>query len=708
MVLLALIVLLVLSVPAGAAVPNTIGWHVLSNTQINSNGCQWTSGPNAGGTGCAAITGAWNGALFDTTRNQLILMNNGGHNDYYGNEVIRLTIGSNSAITDTQVMSRMKDSSASPQSYGDACRLSDGSPRSFHTYTNVEYVPDQDRYYGLGGATSPLGNMTNCVYYLNPTTLTWTFLSSSPIDRSGGFWGSGAAWDGERHVLWASDQDQVFYLTTATGVWTTPSQTLHSGTGSQGDMSGVVDPVTDRYYLIGNGAIWYWSIANPSSPRTPPSSVGARQNPSTSGCGTAFNGAPGVAFDPVQNRIAIWNGGNTIYLLNTSTHVCTTTVLSGGPSAVSNGTYGRFRYSPKDNLFVTCQATSANCYALRLTLQNADSDFGRRCRAPGVTLCEGFDTLSDYTNGVKYFNGDGGFDGADMDTTIKTSGAGSLRFNLPAGRGTSNISGDWRNCIRTPCTINGNDTTAPGFGFPSDFWMSWRIRITPTMVSNLLNHWRAGGSRTGWKSVNLHNGAQGSCGALEITKTIDTNFPAGTTQIWYKQCSPGITTDANGNGNGGAPYMQQGNNTQSTATNGFWCNWNQNTNFGTGTGQGCFGWQWQNEWITFIEHYQIGANGTASSQLDAWIYREGSTTALQIQNVNNESFGYGSNPVGQRTYNQVSFTPYMTGLNTSAPVDANMWIDEFIVSTEEISAPLMFGSAPDTTPPAAPTGVTIQ
>ena len=673
--------------PAQATIPNTVGWHTLANTRIDSV-CAFSP--------CDGITTAWNSALFDTNRQQFVLMNNGGHGDYAGNEIIAVDL-------DTETISLVRN--ASPVSYSGACTLADGTPRSFHTYSNVTYIKSTDQYLSLGGARAPDGFMQNCVWTYTPSTNTYAFHANSPIDRNGGFWGSAVAYDDERNVVWASDQFNVYRMNTSTKVWTTPTQTSFNGTGDQGDMNGVIDYVRDRYYVIGNGVVWYWSISNSAS-------IGARQVPTLTGCSGAFTGATGVTYDPTQDRIVSWHGGNTVYLLNPATHTCTTQTVSGGPAQTANGTYGRFRYSEKYHVFITCQAVSSNCMALRLTVQSADTDWNRRKNGPGVTAYEGFDTIGDYTNGVKYFNGDGGFDGADMDTTIKTSGTGALRFNLPAGRGTSNISGDFRVCLRAPCVIDGDDTQSPGFGFPSDFWISYRMRISATMVTNLLNHWRAGAFRTGWKSINLHNGSHGSCCAVELTKTIDINFPNGTTQIWYKDGGTGLTTNSSAVGNGGSPYMQQGNLTAGTSTNGYWCDWNNNESYGTGNGAGCFGWRspWQAVWVTFIDHYQIGNNGAATSTLESWIYADGSSLGLQMFRITGETLTYGSNPVGERTYNQISFTPYMTGLSTSAPVDAFVWFDEFIASTNPIDSPgqVSGSGGADTTPPAVPTGVTIN
>jgi hypothetical protein len=691
---------------AWAGIPNTVGWHALPDTRIDQHGCQWTSGSNGGASGCAAITSAWNGALFDSTRNRMILLGNGGHNDYYGNEVISLNIGTSNAVTDTQTLTRIKDSSPSPQSFGGSCTLSDGAPRSFHTYSNVAYIPDFDRYISLGGARSPDGFMQNCVYYLQWPGLTWTFLANSPIDRSGGHWGSGAAWDGERHVLWAADQFQLYYFTPTSGggTWVTPTQTGFTGTGAQGDMIGVSDPVRDRFYLIGNGAIWYWNVSNPAN-------VGARQTPSVSGCGTTLNGAPGADYDSAQDRIVIWNGGNTLALFNPATNACTTVTYSGGPAAVSNGTYGRFKYSAKDNLFVTCQSVSINCYAIRLTVQNADTDYARRCNAPGVVRCQGFDNAADYTirtSGVGAYAGDGGFDGTDCDTSIKTSGPCALRFTLPAGRATSDIAGSWLDCTRSTCGVG----LASGFTQGQTFYISYRERASATMVSNLAS-WQQTSGGTGWKSLIVHgtdsSGQPRTCDNIEITTT--TWLDSGTgTQIWYTECgNRGAYANNAGAQSNAGPWIQQGSPAlPASVTSGFRCDFN-NQVIGTGNGIGCWRWQWANEWIAYLWKVTIVDFTTNSGTIQTWIARDGGTTWLPVINmVGNFRFQVGSFGASNATFNRVTFTPYMTNLSVAASQDANLWFDEFIVSTEPIDLPGVVGSGADTTPPAPPTNIRVS
>src|SRR5262249_17519006 len=135
--------------------------------------------------------------------------------------------------------------------------------------------------------------------------------------------------------------------------------------------------------------------------------------------------------------------GNTIILLNTTTHTCTTETYSGGPAKVFNGTYGRFRYSQNKGVFVSCNSIDSNCYTLRIDAPE-DTDFYNRCNAVGVARCVGFDNPNtDIVQGQNVSPGDYGYTNIGLDTSMKRSGAGSLRLTQLAGQSGSQISGVW-------------------------------------------------------------------------------------------------------------------------------------------------------------------------------------------------------------------------------------------------------------------------
>ena len=81
--------------------------------------------------------------------------------------------------------------------------------------------------------------------------------------------------------------------------------------------------------------------------------------------------APGLSYDEVQHRIVGWRGGSTYYVLEIGAGPTFTWFAVSpngtGPSAHSQGTYGRWQYVPSLNALVTVNVYNVNAYALRAT-----------------------------------------------------------------------------------------------------------------------------------------------------------------------------------------------------------------------------------------------------------------------------------------------------------------------------------------------------
>jgi hypothetical protein len=168
--------------------------------------------------------------------------------------------------------------------------------------------------------------------------------------------------DPNTNLVYARDDFHLFSYDPVADTWTTRSTSF----GMDDNKNAVVDPVRKKYFLHTNasGATLYWYDV--SSPTATSLTI---QSAQTTGCsGFIGNYQAGMEYDPIQDRIVGWSGGNTVYILNPDTFSCTTSSSSGGPTTVSaQGTWGRFRYSPSLNVFAVCNSVNENCYSLRLT-----------------------------------------------------------------------------------------------------------------------------------------------------------------------------------------------------------------------------------------------------------------------------------------------------------------------------------------------------
>lgn len=117
-------------------------------------------------TGVAAIVGqvsrlnAWCGVSIDTRNSTIWSLANGGHGDYYGNEVVKVDLmadaptwvelfaGSNGNVVDA----------VTPATDPSHARYKDGLPCSAHSYYGQQFLERQNRALRLGGSTAPIGS----------------------------------------------------------------------------------------------------------------------------------------------------------------------------------------------------------------------------------------------------------------------------------------------------------------------------------------------------------------------------------------------------------------------------------------------------------------------------------------------------------------------------------------------------------------------
>jgi hypothetical protein len=480
------------------------------------------------------------------------------------------------------------------------------------------YTPANNQWRQLGSGV-PMGGYTNFLEY-NPVHKVMIF---------GGGWGSGS-----RKALHKLD---------ATGAITRLNDHPFDQLGSSQSIV-TVDPVSGRYLVfgkIGDQPAFYEYEVTTDSWRLQPAS---RRPP-------FFDvGADGPLFGTVATPISTY--GVTAFLNYDR----------------DNSKLYLYKHAP-----LTAQSAPA-----------AGADFATRCNDPNVVRCYGFDEAADLA--PRMYDPWGGPTRCTnnrcwvVDTAIKASGAGSLRFEIPSNTGADTSGSFW---------LNFKDDLSVQFGGNEQFFIQWRQRFS----SEFLTTRYAGGG--GWKQAIIGTGDQPgrtyySCSDLEVV-TVN-NYYRGFAQM-YNSCS-GSTSHGPFDGFeepfGAYDFKLQ------NARPAPYCLYSQtHTNPPTSfppTGN-CFGY-FANEWMTFQVGITLGPRVNdefINSAVQLWIAREGQPAELVI-NWGPYNLTAGPPNENQR-FGKVWLLPYNTGKDASQshPV-AYTWYDDLIISRSRIADP--DGAAP--------------
>lgn len=356
------------------------GWTQLTNTKIQTV-CESAN--------CEGVF-AYSGATMDTQRNRLIIWG-GGHGDYNGNEVYALYLsGTPSGIACTSstapAMCRIKAGTPGGNPNLDTCpsALSDGNPNGRHTYDDLAYIANADRMVSYNGSLScHTGANNKDLWTLNLGTLAWTAMdpvsgSPQPSDYYSGP-NSSVTYDPSTRLTYIQITDgYAFKWSYPTNTYTRIDTTIRATAST----TSVLDPRRKYIYYIGSQASSAGdATASAGAPAIYARNIGGSDftlldwTGSTTGCsGLASAMSPGLAFDPKTGYVVGWpNFGNTVYIFNPDTKVCTTQTFSGGPPDSANlggqytsGTYGRFTYSAPLDAFVVVNHYNSDAYLLRL------------------------------------------------------------------------------------------------------------------------------------------------------------------------------------------------------------------------------------------------------------------------------------------------------------------------------------------------------
>jgi hypothetical protein len=297
-------------------------------------------------------------------------------------------------------------------------------------------------------------------------------------------------------------------------------------------------------------------------------------------------------------------------------------------------------------------------------------DFQSRCNSPEVIRCVGFDSVKEIAG--SYGDNSGIFAGAakpTVDTEVKASGGGSLKFTIPSNSG-AGTSGSYFTNFSRDLSVQ--------FGANSEFYVQWRQRFSPEFLGT---HYQDG---EGWKQVIIGTGDQrghlyASCTTLEVV--VQNSYQRGFAQM-YHSCT-GSSSHGPYDGFqerlGPADFKLQ--NARSS------CLYSHPT-LGPPGKNNCFVYL-PNEWMTFQIHIKMGPrvkDEFVNSYIQFWIAREGQPSQLVI-NWGPYNLSAGDLNEDQK-YGKIWLLPYHTNKNPNQTTPtAYTWYDDLIISRQRIPDP---------------------
>ncbi len=296
----------------------------------------------------------WSGAVFDDYRNRLVLWG-GGHNSYYGNELYAFDLTS---------LNWERVTNPSPPTYDDICVavLSDGNPNSRHTYYNLAYIPTTDKFFSTPAGTTSCeaSGLDFNTWSFDFDSKDWLNLApATELNGNGkavqppGWAPTAAAYNPLDNKVYSVGPEGLFAYDVVANRW---DKLNSSGLG--GDRGVAVDEKRELLVVVGRGEVVVYDLANQNYTPQFWDTVGDEDYNFNN------NFRPGVNYDPVADRIVVWDGG-AVRALNMDTRRWDD--LAVAPQVRHfTGTYGRFRYSRRENAYVLVNDATENVLIYKL------------------------------------------------------------------------------------------------------------------------------------------------------------------------------------------------------------------------------------------------------------------------------------------------------------------------------------------------------
>jgi hypothetical protein len=316
-----------------------------------------------------------------------------------------------------------------------------------------------------------------------------------------------------------------------------------------------------------------------------------------------------------------------------------------------------------------------------------DADFAARRSAPGVVRAVDFDGAIPVTR----FHADqaiqpGWQTTPQLDTQVKSSGKGSLRFDIPE-KGFDNSSGAFYTNFSPDLSVR--------FGEGQEFFVQWRQRFS---ASFLVNKYAAkGGGVTSAKLAIVTAGdtAQKKYGSCEAIGVVTASW-SNKVPISYDSCTGSASHKAYKGMYQPAPkpafWLIQNGMPKPSCPYGGPGSWNDRTL--RGVPPTCFPY-YADEWMTFEQRLKLGhrvGDEWVDSVYQLWVAREGQQPVLVID-WRPGIPGYWQLTAGKaaedQRFGKVWLTPFMTkrDANAVAAAPATIWYDELLISTQPIAFP---------------------
>ncbi|MCC7541178.1 MAG: hypothetical protein IT379_33475 [Deltaproteobacteria bacterium] len=305
--------------------------------------------------GCEAVVSGWSGGIADTRHDRMLVWGGGGGSNYFGNEVYALDVGAATVSRLTEPSDPVTDACVSV--------LPDGRPQSRATYDNLAFV----EHAGLMVAWSGQNAGMDCgalgdTWTLDVTTREWARVEArvDPARRSLSTEGIAASdYDPLTRLVFLHDTYAFFAFELETGTYRFLADS-NVGGGISYAFVGRVDLAARRFVVIGDGLARSIDLTEGADY--------AEADLALTGCPELVgSNYPGLAYDPVEQKLVGWAGGSTVYVVDAVADTCERRTLDGGPDEPqANGTNGRFRYFTSLDAFVLINAIDEDAWVLRL------------------------------------------------------------------------------------------------------------------------------------------------------------------------------------------------------------------------------------------------------------------------------------------------------------------------------------------------------